>query len=124
MQKYHHFYLIIILFLFFTGCTLRFNNNHDLNNADPSDQQTTKKSYSFQEVSQHNQATDCWLLIDNKVYDVTSFVATHPGGKAIIEGCGKDATKLFETRPMGSGTAHSQNARRMLNKYYIGDLIK
>ena len=34
------------------------------------------------EVFQHNIAKDLWLLIDNKVYDVTKF--KHPGGKQIL----------------------------------------
>lgn len=53
---------------------------------------------------------------------VTEFISSHPGGKAILEGCGTDATELFETRPMGSGTAHSERARTLRENYYIGDL--
>jgi cytochrome b involved in lipid metabolism len=77
--------------------------------------------YTLDEISGHDSSDDCWLLIDGKVYDVTEF-ATHPGGEAILEGCGKDATTLFETRPMGSGTPHSTNARNLREDYYIGDL--
>ena len=43
-------------------------------------------------------------------------------GKAILEGCGKDGTELYETRPMGSGTPHSDRARNLLEDYYIGEL--
>ena len=53
---------------------------------------------------------------------MTQFIATHPGGKAIIEGCGQESTKLFQTRPMGSGTPHSSRARDLLKDYYIGEL--
>jgi len=80
--------------------------------------------FNLEEVSKHSTKDDCWIVIDQKVYDVTGFVNSHPGGKAILEGCGKDATELFETRPMGSGTAHSQNARNRLDKYYIGEFEK
>ncbi len=51
----------------------------------------------------------------------TVLTETHPGGHAIYEGCGTDATTLFETRPSGTGTPHSANARSILEKYYIGD---
>ena len=80
------------------------------------------KTYSTDEVAQHNSKDDCWLILDGKVYDVTKFIPAHPGGKAILEGCGKDATTLFETRPMGSESSHSARARAIREKYYIGDL--
>lgn len=79
-------------------------------------------TFSFIEVGKHNSSNDCWLAIHGKVYDVTEFISSHPGGKALLEGCGKDATGLYETRPMGSGKPHSQKARDLLPKYYVGDL--
>jgi L-lactate dehydrogenase (cytochrome) len=77
---------------------------------------------SLSELALHSIVSDCWLAIDGKVYGVTAFVSQHPGGSAILQGCGKDATMLFETRPMGSGTPHSENARAIRENYYIGIL--
>lgn len=66
---------------------------------------------------------ECWTIIHGKVYDILDFATnSHPGGELIFEACGTDATKLFETRPMGSKTPHSEEARKILEKYYIGDL--
>ena len=83
----------------------------------------TTQPYSLAEVAQHSTATDCWIAIEGKVYDVTSFIASqkHPGKDAILQGCGIDATKLYNNRPNGSG-AHSDKARSFLPNYYIGDL--
>ena len=81
------------------------------------------QDFTIDEVVQHNSQEDCWIVIDGKVYDVTSFVSSHPGGKAIVEGCGMSAKHLFETRPMGSGTPHSDGARNLLNDYFIGYLL-
>lgn len=80
--------------------------------------------YSLTEIEKHNTKDSCWLAISGKVYDVTSYIASgmHPGGEAILEGCGKDATDLFNTRPMGSGTPHSDRARNNLSTFQIGDL--
>jgi L-lactate dehydrogenase (cytochrome) len=36
------------------------------------------------EVAKHNSKKSCWILLDSKVYDVTSFLSKHPGGAAII----------------------------------------
>ena len=84
------------------------------------------KSYTLEEIANHSTKDDCWFAIENKVYDAMPFIASqkHPGGAAILEGCGKDATELFNTRPMGSGTAHSDSARAGLPNFYIGDLAK
>ncbi len=81
-------------------------------------------SYTLAHVAEHADKNSCWLAIEGKVYDVTPWVASglHPGKEAILQGCGKDATELFNTRPMGSKTAHSDRARKMLPKYYIGEL--
>ncbi|MFC1626695.1 cytochrome b5 domain-containing protein [Patescibacteria group bacterium] len=80
--------------------------------------------YLFDEVAEHNMKDDCWFVINGSVYDVTDYIKStkHPGKEAIIEGCGKDATVLFDTRPMGSGTSHSEKARSFLPNYMIGVL--
>lgn len=37
---------------------------------------------------------DCWLAIENKIYDVSNF--QHPGGRQIlIDNSGRDATREF-----------------------------
>lgn len=101
------------------------------NNTDSETQTTTNEqsihnnsnqTYTMSDVSKHNSQDDCWLVIDGVVYDVTDFVNQHPGGNDIVEGCGQDATELFETRPTGSGTPHSSSARSLLPTYEIGTL--
>ena len=39
-----------------------------------------KPYYSCNEISKHNKESSCWIIIDNKVYDVTQFLDKHPGG--------------------------------------------
>ena len=63
-----------------------------------------------QEVAKHNTATDCYLIIDGKVYDCTEWLTDHPGGKAIIMGvAGKDATKQFDA-------LHSKRTKKKLTQ--------
>lgn len=81
-------------------------------------------SYTLEEVSKHNSKGDCWFVVEGKVYNVTDFIASgrHPGRDTILEGCGKDATELFNSRPMGSGTPHSDRAKKTLSGFEIGVL--
>lgn len=76
-----------------------------------------KKIYSLEQVSSHKSAKDCWMVIDGKVYDITKFIEEHPGGEEVlIEQAGLDATESFEE------IGHSDDARELLKKFYIGDL--
>lgn len=53
-------------------------------------------AYSRAEISMHNRKEDCWLIIENKVYDVTDFISAHPGGELlIINVAGRDVTDPF-----------------------------
>ncbi|RME53069.1 hypothetical protein D6783_02995 [Candidatus Woesearchaeota archaeon] len=85
-------------------------------------EQEQERFFSLADVASHATKEDCWMVIHGNVYDVTAYVSSHPGGPAILQGCGKDATDLFETRPMGSGTPHSQGARNTLQSFLIGKL--
>ncbi|XP_036282417.1 fatty acid desaturase 2-like protein FADS2B isoform X3 [Pipistrellus kuhlii] len=57
---------------------------------------TPRKSlnlYSWQEIQRHNQEADQWLVINRKVYDVTSWADRHPGGHRVLHHyAGEDAT--------------------------------
>ena len=54
-------------------------------------------TYTMDQVIKHNTKNDCWIVIHNKVYDVTEFLNEHPGGSSIIVGiAGQDATDYFE----------------------------
>lgn len=76
---------------------------------------------SIKEVAKHNTAADCWAILFGKVYDLTSFFDSHPGGRATIErSCGKDGTTAYLIKK-GEGS-HSAYARRLLAKYLVGPL--
>lgn len=42
------------------------------------------KQFTRAEIEKHDKEDDCWIVIDNKVYDATSVMSWHPGGKAPI----------------------------------------
>jgi cytochrome b involved in lipid metabolism len=77
------------------------------------------------EVAKHNTPTNCWLIINNKIYDVSQYLEfnLHPGENATITPyCGKEATMAFDTKDRSNPRTHSTNANSMLADYYVGDL--
>jgi cytochrome b involved in lipid metabolism len=116
----------IIVTVLIGGGIYSFSNKQVANNSKNSEmkKETPKGSFTLDDVAKHSSADDCWLVIEDKVYEVSSYVSKHPGGKEIIRGCGKDATVLFNTRPdtVRDGTSHSSFARSVLEDFKIGEL--
>ncbi len=78
----------------------------------------TSSGISIEEIKKHNQEGDCWIIINKKVYDVSKYMGTHPGGSDIIlsNSHGKDATEEYDNAD------HTKRAKEMLKDYYIGEL--
>ncbi|EMD40545.1 hypothetical protein CERSUDRAFT_111144 [Gelatoporia subvermispora B] len=56
------------------------------------------KTYTREEVSEHNKEGDLWIIVDAKVYDLSRFSNLHPGGPSVLltpTVAGKDATQAF-----------------------------
>lgn len=92
--------------------------------SSPADSQTFTKA----EVAKHNTKTDCWTIIDDKVYNLTPYIEDHPGGDEIFRACGIDGTTLFTERQtedeqeVGTGTPHSSEAEKRLQSLFVGTL--
>ena len=54
------------------------------------------QQYTLAEVAKHNKKEDAWIALQGKVYNVTEWIPQHPGGDAILQCLGKDATSIFE----------------------------
>ncbi len=73
-------------------------------------------SLTLYEVEKHNSPSDCYMVINNNVYDVSNYGSEHPGGSsAIYDNCGKEVTGLF-------ARIHSNSAWDLLKKYKIATL--
>ncbi|XP_040023967.2 fatty acid 2-hydroxylase-like [Gasterosteus aculeatus] len=80
---------------------------------------TSPRLLAEKEVARHCTKDSCWVLLGTRVYDVTSFLRMHPGGEALLlRRSGKDVSPEMEGPPH----RHSENARRWMEQYYIGEL--
>lgn len=100
-------------------------NSNANNSATPTtqdEQATVQPKITLTDVARHKTPSDCWMVIENSVYNVTNYVDMHPGGADIVlMYCGKDATSAYKTQG-GRGRGHSSKADALLVKYKVGDI--
>jgi len=79
----------------------------------------SKKLITVDELRANKSKDSFYVLLHNKVYNVTKFIDEHPGGDEVIlaEG-GQDASEAFED------VGHSDEARALLPGMFIGDFEK
>lgn len=71
-----------------------------------------------EDVASHSSAKSCWITRNGKVFDVTGFLADHPGGDdLILNYAGKDVGEIMQNKDEHE---HSESAYEMLDDYLIG----
>lgn len=62
---------------------------------------TPQKQFTREEIEKHDKEDDCWIVVDGNVYDATSVLDWHPGGKATIMNHGgklsQETSESFES---------------------------
>lgn len=115
--------IFVIIVVGILGAGLFLNQNKTNQQTNTINTTITGATITVSQVAQHNNYNDCWVIISNKVYNVTSYINMHPAGpEKIILYCGKDATTAFDTK--GSKGTHSQEAQNLLNTFYVGNIIR
>lgn len=85
-----------------TGGTPEMIVSQETTESPATTQQPTVSSYSLAQVAVHNSASSCWSVINGGVYDLTTWIGQHPGGKQAIMGlCGKDGSTAFNGQHEG-----------------------
>ncbi|MEN9622029.1 MAG: hypothetical protein RLZZ67_463 [Candidatus Parcubacteria bacterium] len=91
-----------------------------VSNTQTSTTTTEAQVYTLADVAKHASATSCWVAVRARVYDLTPWIAEHPGGEsAILSMCGRDGTQDFMDQHGGQG-----RPERELVKYNIGTLVQ
>ena len=80
----------------------------------------TIAGYTMEQVKANNSAQKCWSAINGQVYDLTTWISSHPGGAgAITSMCGIDGTTAYINQHKGQ----TQPASRLAG-YLLGPLNK
>ncbi len=62
---------------------------------------------------------DLWVVVEGKVYDLSTFYKSHPGGPDLItEWAGKDGSKVFKD------AGHPAQAKKEMEDYLIGEYVQ
>jgi len=70
------------------------------------------------EVAEHNTAESCYVTMGTRVFDVTDFVDSHPGGEELVLEYGeKDVTEILKDQ---DSHTHSEAAYEVLEDSFIG----
>ncbi|KAI1912455.1 hypothetical protein LOZ53_003806 [Ophidiomyces ophidiicola] len=73
------------------------------------------KEFTLKEVAAHDSKKDLYLIVNEKVYDISTFVDEHPGGEEVLlDVAGQDSTEAFED------VGHSDEAREILENLLVG----
>jgi hypothetical protein len=88
--------------------------------ATPSATPSPASGITRAQVEMRNSKSACWSIIDDKVYDLTRWIDSHPGGPSYIQFiCGKDGTNSFKAQHSGR-----PNPVARLADFLIGDLAR
>lgn len=81
----------------------------------------TLPSFTPSEVASHNSQRSCYVTLGAKVYDLTDFLDSHPGGAdLILEYAGKDVAEILKDE---SSHFHSDAAYEVLDDSLVGFLV-
>jgi cytochrome b involved in lipid metabolism/predicted small integral membrane protein len=70
------------------------------------------------EIKTHNLKSDCWSIVNANVYNLTSYVKSHPGGASVIANiCGKDGSSAFVNQHNTQGKPNN-----VLSSFLLGPL--
>lgn len=81
---------------------------------------TKLRIYTAADVAHHVTKGDCWVVRNGKVYNVSDFVADHPGGDdLILKYAGQDVGAIMADEVEHE---HSKSAYEMLGEYLVGKI--
>lgn len=121
LQTVIYFFVVVVIFQMFSLASSTFRlaasalrlqqQQEELANL------THLPEYTLEQVSWHDTADDCWIVLNDKVYNITKLIRNHPGGfEVLLEQAGRDATLAFRS------VGHSIDAVEQVDEFLVGIL--
>lgn len=112
MKKLILLFFIILL----VGCTQEQVKQNDIVQQNMiMEKMVAKEGLTMDDVTIHDAPNDCWVVVENEIFDVTNYDPKDVGGDKMYESCGRDASDLFLSK---NGIKVQTN----LENYFIGKL--
>jgi len=88
----------------------------NINAGSNTNTQSNNNTLTVENIAKHSTPNDCYLIIKQNVYDVSSYIFLHPGGRGTITSrCGEEVTGIF-------ASIHSNFAWDLLGRYLVGSV--
>lgn len=108
----------IIALLGVGGWYLANSNSENTGPTSAEHESIAPATFTLADIKMHNSQSSCYVVIRGGVYDLTTWIAQHPGGpQAILGICGTDATAAFDAQHKGQGRPEAT-----LTSFKIGTL--
>lgn len=76
------------------------------------------RTFTRKEVEARAGGDETWIIIDNVVYDVSTFLEDHPGGpEVLLQNSGGDASRCFHD------VGHTEEALEWRREFRVGELV-
>ncbi|TQV97792.1 Cytochrome b5 [Cordyceps javanica] len=73
------------------------------------------RNYTLAQIAEANTPEKAWIVIHGRVYNVSSYLDDHPGGRdVLLELAGSDATSDFDF------VGHSKSAAKAMAEFQVG----
>lgn len=105
------FLIFMLSFMWVTNVRFFEESKNKIEAVKPSVSTSTESFYNLASVSSHNNPEDCWLIVDELVFNVTEASKVHPA----LFNCGTDASVNYHKN-------HGKGIRDKMMKMYIGKL--
>ncbi len=90
---------------------------NDQNNVQAEGAVSSEKTFSMDEVQSASSAEKCWTTINGNVYDLTTYIDKHKGGRdKILSICGKDGRSAFTDQHGGDEKPEMNLAKLLIGK--------
>ena len=84
------------------------------------------KLITLQEVQEHSKPDDCWIVVNDSVYNISPYIKKHEDlckEMKLTDSCGSDASSIWNTKEKGE-KSHKRKAVMAFERSKVGILTK